>query len=175
MAELRRRQQGGTGGEPTADCDASVAVPTLVATAVDELLQQREKTQAQPESAPLLDSLHLSDSATADSSDHVSEASVWKNRTSAHRKLIDLCACVVFTLHRVGGVERFTFPLEMTAHNETWWLLIFQNAPIPVRENIPEHTHYSRMRATENMHVWQHMRVRIRRFAAMANTRPVRL
>lgn len=103
MAELRRRQQGGTGGEPTADCDASVAVPTLVATAVDELLQQREKTQAQPESAPLLDSLHLSDSATADSSDHVSEASVWKNRTSAHRKLIDLCACVVFTLHRVGG------------------------------------------------------------------------
>lgn len=63
MAELRRRKGDGDSAE-TADPNsaaADAAPATLVATAVDELLREK----------PALEPLQLSDSATADSSDHV--------------------------------------------------------------------------------------------------------
>lgn len=70
MAELRRRQTG-AGDDAAAESDAAAAVevPTLVANAVDELLLQKSAAAA---GGHKLEPLQLSDSATADSSDHVS-------------------------------------------------------------------------------------------------------
>lgn len=80
MAELRRRKGDGDTADATnagADGDVSAAAaatvaPTLVAEAVDELLREKTAGGAAAAAAAALDPLQLSDSATADSSDHVS-------------------------------------------------------------------------------------------------------
>lgn len=60
MAELRRRKGD---GDTAADGDGTAAAPTLVAAAVGELLREKQQLP--------VEALNLSDSATADSSDHV--------------------------------------------------------------------------------------------------------
>lgn len=84
MAELRRRKGDGDAPDATdgdashaATAAAAAAAPTLVAEAVDELLREKQQQRAAKSEAAAaaanLEPLQLSDSATADSSDHVSK------------------------------------------------------------------------------------------------------